>query len=109
MIEVKKGVAFAVLHPAIKHALDVVSEVWAAVPGAGRPVVTSFQDSRHSATSLHYGKVGDVRCRALDLRTWPTVIPSDMLQPTVEVLQEHLGPDYDVVLETDHIHVEYDP
>ena len=45
--------------------------------------------------------------QALDFRTrhWPddhrTVIPHE--------IRQSLGPDYDVVLEKDHLHVEYDP
>lgn len=59
--------------------------------------ITSITDGRHKEGSLHY--IGE----AIDLR-----LPQN---PTTvcNVLREHLGNSYDVVLEKDHIHVEYDP
>lgn len=65
-------------------------------------IVTSVNDGRHMDGSLHY--VGD----AFDLRT--RHVESDCLKELItERLKAALGSGYDVVLEGDHIHVEYDP
>jgi hypothetical protein len=62
--------------------------------------ITSANDSKHMATSKHYSG------EALDFRTWEI----QGREPTIALaLREKLGEDYDVVIESDHIHVEYDP
>ena len=82
-------------------------------------VVTSANDSKHSAYSLHY--VG----RALDIRY--TEVRIGGIAPRMTTaggsqaeeqeraarfwmgrMQQQLGPDYDVVVEANHIHVEWD-
>lgn len=63
----------------------------------GTAVVTSVSDGKHSAGSLHY--VG----LAFDLR-----LPANPAG-FVGALKAALGAEYDVVLEHDHIHVEYQP
>ena len=64
-------------------------------------VITEGTGGKHSEGSLHY--VG----LALDFRT------RDMTDKMAEVLvmkiKEALGDQYDVVLEKDHIHVEFQP
>lgn len=79
---------------------------------AGYPfTVTSMQDGKHGANSLHYR---EGRCRAFDVRT-RTEAPdylqwSDDVKNQLKVLvKSALGADYDVVVESTHIHVEYDP
>lgn len=64
-------------------------------------VVTCGLDGTHSAGSLHYYG------RALDFRTHYFDIY--VSQEIVNELRAALGSDYDVVLESDHIHVEFDP
>lgn len=64
-------------------------------------VITSGTDSKHMPGSRHYS--GD----ALDLRR--SNIPPKWLDRYLTQLRGRLGSDYDVVLEHDHIHVEYDP
>jgi hypothetical protein len=91
--------------------------LWAAL-GLDRPVVTGLQEDGHSEGSLHYGAgLGDLRCRAGDLR-----IPSRRkvslgdteVKQVVSKLRELLGPSFDVVLEKNsrgylsHIHIEAD-
>lgn len=64
--------------------------------------VTSIIDGKHSASSLHY-----TGC-AFDLRT--RNIPNTALQGRIRMeLAQALGQDFDVLLEVDHIHVEYQP
>lgn len=63
--------------------------------------LTSLTDGQHSRTSLH-----NAGC-AVDLRIWP--IPEGKRAAVVAELNEALGPDYDVVLEKTHIHLEWQP
>lgn len=62
-------------------------------------VITSIRDGRHMPRSLHYAG------QAFDCRL-PAGIP---LADLVRRLREALGPQYDVVPEETHIHVEFDP
>ncbi len=63
-------------------------------------VITAGTDGKHMEGSLHY------KGCALDIRTWN--VAGRELQVKVE-LQQKLGKDYDVVLEKDHVHIEWDP
>ena len=63
-------------------------------------IITSANDGSHKDGSLHY------QGQALDLRTWN--VGGRETQVHAE-LKKALGDDYDVVLEKDHIHVEFDP
>ena len=63
-------------------------------------VITSASDSKHGPNSLHYcGKALDIRTRHL---------PSPSKQLLRDQIAEALGPQFDVVLEADHIHMEFD-
>lgn len=66
-------------------------------------VVTSINDSKHSSASLHYNGC------AADLRIWD--FTSAQASAVVQEIKNALGnnPDYDVILESDHIHIEYQP
>lgn len=67
-------------------------------------VVTSVKDSKHMAKSLHYqGKAFDCRLPSRYTRAQETdrLIHAD--------LKEALGPQWDVILESDHLHLEFDP
>ena len=65
--------------------------------------ITSANDSRHMTNSKHYSNEAfDIRIRNLveghaAARTWAAK------------MQHELGDDYDIVLESDHIHAEFDP
>lgn len=64
-------------------------------------VVTSVNDGSHSRGSLHYvGMAMDFRIRH---------VPEEQHQQLRDLIDESLGPQYDVVLESTHIHVEYQP
>jgi hypothetical protein len=63
-------------------------------------VVTSVSDGIHKARSKHF--IGN----AFDLRTY--MVEPGKLQSIVAELVQCL-PEFDVVLESDHIHVEWDP
>jgi hypothetical protein len=63
-------------------------------------VITSANDGKHGDKTLHHKGL------ALDLRTWN--LNGRETEVTAE-LKKALGNGYDVVLEKDHIHCEYDP
>lgn len=62
-------------------------------------VITSLNDGRHMKNSLHYSG------KAADLRTWHI----DDVNLFAAELSQAIGKDFDVVVESDHIHLEYDP
>lgn len=64
-------------------------------------VITSCLDGTHSEKSLHY------KARAIDFRRFGLTM--DEMLKVQQHTQKLLGPDFDVVLETDHFHIEYDP
>ena len=61
-------------------------------------VITSTYGGNHLPCSLHYANL------AIDIR-----LPKKNLKEIVTEIKDILGKDYDVVLERDHIHIEYDP
>lgn len=65
-------------------------------------VITSGSDGKHKPTSLHYKGL------ALDFRTRDLRPPSAVIN-VAHRLRAALGADFDVVVEGDHIHLEYDP
>lgn len=70
-------------------------------------IVTSANDSKHGANSLHY------KGKALDLRT-KHIRDSITKVAIVNKLKESLGPQFDIVLESvgldnEHLHIEFDP
>jgi hypothetical protein len=64
-------------------------------------VITSGIEGQHGAESLHYSG------RAVDLRT--RHLNESQIVFVVEKLNELLNADFDVVRESDHLHIEYDP
>ncbi|PCD03610.1 hypothetical protein COC42_04395 [Sphingomonas spermidinifaciens] len=92
----------ASMEPAIRAAADAARRL-----GLPTPVITSGNDSRHSAQSLHYEN------KALDFRGNNISIAQG--RAFEAEMQRLLGPQYDVVFETfanrsnNHLHVEFDP
>lgn len=64
-------------------------------------IITSANDASHSRTSLHYAGC------ALDFRI--KHIKREQAQDIVIKANEALKQDYDVILESNHIHLEYQP
>ena len=62
--------------------------------------LTSCRDGKHSRYSHHYKGL------AWDIRVWDLRGRIDWM---CNRLRQRLGPDYQVINEEDHIHVEYDP
>jgi len=94
------GVNLTSLHPSMRKVFKATTKVWNN-ESYGEPVITETWGGRHSAGSFHpFG-------RALDFRL--PVKNKVILKSLVKELRTKLGEDYDVVLESTHIHIEYDP
>lgn len=97
MLRVKKGVRLHGAEPELLFAVVVAERLWAEL-GFGDLVVTSVIDGEHIRGSLHYtGNAADLR------------LPRGSKVTAARELRKALGADYDVVLERDHIHVEFQP
>lgn len=96
MINIKTGVRLHGVRPEIVLAILIADQVYAVLNHD--LVVTSVIDGTHSRTSLHY--VG----AAVDLR-----LPGDAGTAARNRIAQRLGGDYDVVLESNHIHIEWQP
>ena len=98
-MQIKPGVRLLGLQPQMTVALSVAESVYARY--GAECVLTSAVDGNHSRASLHY------KGYAVDLRIWN--VPQSKRPTLVNDLREALGTEYDVILERDHIHVEWDP
>lgn len=96
-LALKPGVKLDGLRPHMIHALADIVEAYENLKQTC--TVTAGGDGKHMEGSLH--GMGN----ALDFRRWNLQDP----QGFIVTLRRKLGKDYDVILETDHIHVEYDP
>jgi hypothetical protein len=94
----KSGVDLRGLKPQMAVAYTIACEVYA--DHMSHCVITSASDGKHGANSLHYQGL------ALDLRTRD--LPEDMTQTIYSELKDALGEQFDVVLEDDHLHIEFD-
>ena len=98
MLKVKKGVRIKGIETEALLALLTAQTVYA--EKGEEAVVTSVTDGMHMAGSLHHsGHAFDLRTRHLDAET-ATTIHREI---------ERRLPEYDAVLESDHLHIEYDP
>ena len=99
MILLKPGVRITGMRPEILLAAVAAMEVYKA---AGHDLtITACVDGKHTTGSLHYaGAAVDLRSRDLH--------PEDV-QKVIARLKACLGDDFDVVLEVDHLHVEFQP
>lgn len=97
-MKIKKGVILAGLRMEMRAVLIVADRIWSI--NGKELVVTSGLDSAHTAGSLHYyGYAVDLRTRYFDKRK---------IDKVVFELNEALDENYDVILHSNHIHVEYD-
>ena len=62
-------------------------------------VITSTYEGNHSASSFHYQN------KAIDFR----LTKPEAMEIIKDLLGRHIGKDYDIVIEKNHLHVEYDP
>ena len=91
----KDGVVWENMHPKIIDNMDGVEAVFRKF--GVEAVITSGRDGKHKDGSFHY------KGQAFDLRTW------HLIEQVAFRLRQYLGHDFDVIVESDHIHVEYDP
>ncbi len=99
-LRIKHGVSMNGIKPEMVMGINIAHGYFESM-GIREMVVTSIVDGRHGSGSLHY--VG----YAADVRIW--AIESDGLAEFTEGLAEELGEEFDVVLEKDHIHIEFQP
>jgi len=87
------------IRPELVLGLKIVEDVF---HKAGEEVVlTSVIDGKHSRGSLHYtGSAADIRTRD---------IPPEIQIKLVDMCKENLGPDFDIIKEYHHIHLEFQP
>ena len=98
-LSIKPGVRVFGLRPEIVIALQVAD-------GAFKDIgldctVTCGIEGRHAVASLHYSGC------AVDIRTRD--VPTDKLGPLRKTIADRLGPDFDVVQEATHFHIELQP
>ncbi len=94
----KQGVSIAGLRPEALAGMFIADSVFNNIQVS--LVITSACDGSHSPGSLHYvGLAFDIRSRNLE----------NLLDSTVRTLREALGAEFDVVVEEDHIHIEFQP
>ena len=98
-MRLKRGVRVLGIRPELVLALVAAEPIFA--KKGVELVVTSVIDGRHSVGSLHYtGAAIDLRSRDL----------TDKDKEEVKVQLVHaLGMDYDVLLESNHFHIEFQP
>ena len=110
-LSLKDGtVKIAGVQPETVFAIFVVKEIYdRMVPpdyiGSFPFVLTSVKDAKHMKGSKHYDG------QAFDLRTWVFKEHSRLvnIDAFAEACRSSLGRDFDVVIEKDHIHIEFDP
>lgn len=100
ILSLKSGVDVSRIRPELVLVCSIISSIF--IRAGYDCVITSISDGVHGSGSRHYvGLAADFRIRHIDSK-----ITIDTL---VDIIRRSLGVDYDVVLEADHIHVEYDP
>jgi hypothetical protein len=100
MPEYKGGVQHYNMAHELTSRYDAIDEIHKRIVGR-EAVITSARDGLHMKNSLHY------QGKAIDLRTYD--MKPGGAEAVVRELRVTLGRDFDVVLESDHIHLEYDP
>ena len=94
---IKNGVDLRGLTPQMAIAYTIACRCY----GQYDCVITSASDGKHGPNSLHY------KGQALDLRT--RHLNGQGLQAVFHKLKDSLGPQFDVVMEATHFHIEWDP
>ena len=97
-IKFKEGTRVVELNDALLKMLEGIDKVFLVLGHV--PTITSVNDGTHMQGSKHYSN------EALDLRTRDFPVEEHKL--VRDSLAKILGPEYDVVLEKDHIHLEHD-
>ncbi len=98
-MKLKDGVVLLGLQTEMRKVLKLADFLWKRY--GQELVITAALDGVHSAGSLHYYGL------ALDFRT--RYFKPGIAKIIVGEMKEKLPHEYDVVLESTHIHVEFDP
>jgi len=93
---IKAGVDISRLRPEIRKKLNNIEDIFNY--NDNELIITSTFEGRHCAGSLHYANL------AIDMR-----LPHNNREKVMNEIELYLGRDYDVLIEMDHIHIEYDP
>ena len=105
MIKFKEGVRVGGIQAVTITALGLIDDYWGDVFDKDL-MITSVTDGKHMEGSLHYKGL------AADIRTWRNTSGLQMTKgQKAEIaydLRSILGDDWDVVVESSHIHIEYD-
>lgn len=98
-MKIKPGVSILGIRPEMLVALEVANDVYK--DHDCDLVVTSCTDGTHSRGSRHYSGL------AIDIRT-RNLVESEIPQ-VHQRIRDDLGSSFDVILESTHIHIEFDP
>jgi hypothetical protein len=112
----KKGVELAEMDPLMLAAIDKLADLWNAMFPEDKDGLTitagcegEAGDKVHHYMSLHYPENSPSGFgRAIDIRTWDVGM-EHVKEKFLEAARILLGKDFDVVVESDHIHIELDP
>lgn len=115
-ITLKNGVKIEDLDPYLRQALGPLAWLWMRLfpqDPDGLTITSGHEgevdDGIHKPTSLHYPDNSPSGLgRAVDLRVWDVggILHAADFVRTAKI---YFGTDFDVVMEKDHIHFEYDP
>ena len=98
---IKSGVDIRGLQPQMAVAYTIACWTYWDHSLPSQCVITSASDGTHMANSLHYkGLALDLRTRDMDPVTRMEIVHD---------LKARLGAQFDVVIESDHLHVEFQP
>ena len=103
MLKLKSGVRVLGVRSELVIAIHIASAVCEYV--GVDCTITAVIDGTHKRASEHYSGC------AFDLRRpdWPDFNDTAKAQAVADELKQALGDDYDVILEKDHIHIEFQP
>ena len=106
-MEIKPGVKLLGIRPELLIGADVVESVFKSY--GLEAVVTSAIDGKHKRASAHYsGRALDFRIRNISGYAEEGNAARDV-QAIFQKIRQKAGENFDVVLESNHIHFEYDP
>ena len=107
-LRVKEGVSIRGLQPQLFHAWNVAEELYEQYDADCW--LTAGVDGRHGHGSLHYvGYAIDLRIRNLSAGTGIDAEVTTKAGILKVEIQKQLGSEYDVVLESNHFHIEFQP
>ena len=98
-MRIKPGASVKGIQPEMAVALIVIDSAYSQI--GVEAVLTSGTDGAHGVHSLHPdGKAVDIRTNNVHAAALPDLVCN---------VKGMLGPEFDAVLESDHLHVEFDP